>query len=59
MSERTVYLVIKTTIQTDTEMSDTDLQEIVNELDYDIKSDTANVTNTEIMAALEKPPAGI
>jgi len=59
MSVKTVYLVVRVAIQTDTEMSNEDLENIVDELDYSFTHDAANVIDTEIMATLEKPPVGI
>ena len=59
MSKKTVYLVIKIAIQTDTELSSEDVENVVNELDYSFTHDAANVVDTEIMASLEKPPVGI
>lgn len=59
MSVKTVYLVVRVAIQTDTEMSSEDLENVVNELDYSFTHDAANVVDTEIMASLEKPPVGI
>jgi hypothetical protein len=52
MSKRTIYLVVKLELQRDVNITEEDVFDIVNELDYEFTSNDTNVTvcGTELLA---------